>query len=172
MAMFQNYFRTALRNFLKSRLFSTINISGLSLGMAIALLIGIWIWDEWFFDTYHTDYKHIAQVMENQKLSGGVATMSIHPYPLAKTLRDNYSGDFQRVAGFIPYNQLVAVGNKKLNRTGSFADAGFPEMMTLRMTEGSRSGLNDPSSILISSSLATAIFGGTDPMGKSPSAGR
>ena len=90
MVMFQNYFRTALRNFLKSRLFSTINITGLSLGMAIALLIGIWIWDELSFDTYHTNYKHIAQVMENQSLSGGVATMYVHPYPLAKTLRSKY----------------------------------------------------------------------------------
>ena len=165
-AMFQNYFRTALRHFLKSRLFSTINILGLSLGMAIALLIGIWIWDELSFDTYHTNYKQIAQVMENQSLAGGISTTYVHPYPLAKTLRDNYSSDFQRVAAFIPYDQLIAVGNKKLTRTGSFVDADFPEMMTLRMAEGSRAGLNDPSSILISSSLATAVFGDTDPIGK------
>jgi len=164
--MFKNYFRTALRNFLKSRLFSIINISGLSLGMAIALLIGIWIWDELSFDTYHSNYPHIAQVMENQLLSGGVTTMNIHPYPLAKTLRDKYSGDFKRVAAFIPYQQMIAVGNKKLNSTGSFTDPEFPDMMTLRMTHGSRSGINDPSSILISGSLAAAIFGDTDPIGK------
>ena len=164
--MFKNYFRTALRNFLKSRLFSVINISGLSLGMAIALLIGIWIWDELSFDTYHTNYRQIAQVMENQSLSGGVTTMNIHPYPLTKTLRDKYPVDFQRVAAFIPYNQLVVAGDKKLTRTGSFTDPEFPEMMTLRMTEGSRAGLNDPSSILISASLATAVFGDTDPIGK------
>src|SRR6185437_3171486 len=127
-AMFKNYFRTALRNFLKSRLFSIINISGLSLGMAIALLIGIWIWDELSFDTYHSNYPHIAQVMENQLLSGGVMTMNIHPYPLAKTLRDKYSGDFQRVAAFIPYQQMIAVGNKKLNSTGSFTDPEFPDI--------------------------------------------
>jgi ABC-type antimicrobial peptide transport system permease subunit len=165
-AMFKNYFRTALRNFLKSRMFSIINISGLSLGMAIALLIGIWIWDELSFDTYHSNYRQIAQVMENQSLSGGVTTMGIHPYPLTKALRDNYSGDFERVAAFIPYSQMIAVGNKKLTRGGSFTDADFPEMMTLRMRQGSRTGLSDPSSILISGSLATAVFGDADPIGK------
>jgi len=164
--MFKNCLRTALRNFLKSRLFSIINISGLSLGMAIALLIGIWIWDELSFDTYHSNYRHIAQVMENQSLSGGVATMYVHPYPLAKTLRDKYPGDFQKVAGFMPNPEMIAVGSKKLSRTGGFADPDFPDMMTLRMTQGSRTGLTDPSSILISSSLASAVFGDTDAIGK------
>ncbi|HEV2478270.1 MAG TPA: ABC transporter permease [Puia sp.] len=164
--MFKNYFRTALRNFLKSRLFSVINISGLSLGMAIALLIGIWIRDELSFDTYHSNYPHIAQVMENQSLSGGVTTMYVQPYPLAKTLRDKYSGDFKRVAAFMPNAEMIAVGNKKLSRTGSFTDPDFPEMMTLKMIQGSRAGLTDPSSILISGSLATAVFGDTDPTGK------
>ena len=120
--MFKNYFRTALRNFLKSRLFSFINISGLSLGMAIALLIGIWIWDELSFDTYHSNYPHIAQVMSNQSLSGGMFTTGIHPYPLAKKLRANNSSDFRRVAAFANYQQMIAVGNKKLTRTGSFTD--------------------------------------------------
>lgn len=164
--MFKNYLRTALRNFLKSRLFSIINISGLSLGMAIALLIGIWIWDELSFDTCHSNYRQIAQVMENQSLTGGITTMYVHPYPLAKTLRNKYPGDFQRVAGFMPNSEMIAVGSKKLTRNGSFADPDFPEMMTLRMTEGSRTGLNDPSSVLISSSLATAVFGDTDAIGK------
>jgi len=82
--MFKNYFRTALRNSLKSRLFSFINLSGLSIGMAVALLIGLWIWDELSFDTYHDNYQHIAQLMENQTLETGVNTMDVKPYPLAK----------------------------------------------------------------------------------------
>jgi putative ABC transport system permease protein len=85
--MFKNYFRTALRNFLKHRLFSIINISGLSLGMAIALLIGLWIWDELSFNSYHTNENHIAQIMENQSLAGGITTMDVKPYPLAKVCR-------------------------------------------------------------------------------------
>ena len=165
-AMFKNYFHTALRNFLKSRLFSTINISGLSLGIAIALLIGVWIWDELSFDHYHLKHGSIAQVMENQQLTSGITTMDVKPYPLAKTLRDKYPDDFKYVAAFTPGQDLIAVGNKKLTRTGAYADADFPEMMTLKMTEGSRAALDDPSSILLSNSLANAVFGGEDPMGK------
>lgn len=164
--MFKNYFRTALRNFLKHRLFSIINISGLSLGMAIALLIGLWIWDELSFDSYHTNQDQIAQVMENQSLAGGITTLDVKPYPLAKALRDKYAGDFRSVAAFLPENQLITVGDKKLTKLGGYADVDFPEMMTLKMIEGSRGALTDPTSILVSSSLANAVFGDQDPLGK------
>jgi putative ABC transport system permease protein len=165
--MFKNYFRTALRNFLKSRLFSFINISGLSIGMAVALLIGLWIWDELSFDTYHTHYRDIAQIMENQTLETGVNTMYVKPYPLAKELRDKYGDDFKQVAAFnLAAGVVVSSGAKKLSWTGGFADPQFPEMMTLKMVDGSRSALDDPSSILVSSSLANAVFGDQDPIGQ------
>jgi putative ABC transport system permease protein len=166
-AMFKNYFRTALRNFLKSRLFSFINISGLSIGMAVALLIGLWIWDELSFDTYHSNYQHIAQVMESQSLETGVTTLDVKPYPLAKELRDKFGADFKQVAAFsLAPGVVVSSGTKQLSWTGGFTDPEFPEMMTLKMLEGSRTALDDPSSILISGSLATAVFGDQDPIGQ------
>src|SRR5580704_8236776 len=129
--MFKNYFRTALRNFLKSRLFSFINISGLSIGMAVALLIGLWIWDELSFDTYHTNYGHIAQVMENQTLETGVNTMDVKPYPLAIELRDKFAADFKQVAAVnLATGVVISSGIKKLSWTGGFTDPQFPEMMT------------------------------------------
>jgi ABC-type antimicrobial peptide transport system permease subunit len=164
--MFKNYLRTALRHFLKSRLFSTINIAGLSLGIAIALLIGVWIWDELSFDHYHLSHNRIAQVMENQQLTSGISTMDVKPYPLAKTLRDKYSNDLKYVAAFTPGQDVVAVGNKKLPQTGGYADADLPDILTLQMTEGTRGALHDPSSILLSHSLANAVFGGEEPIGK------
>ncbi len=165
--MFKNYFRIALRNFLKSRLFSFINISGLSIGMAVALLIGLWIWDELSFDTYHANYRHIAQIMENQTLGTGVNTMDVKPYPLAKELRDKFGSDFKQVTAFnLAAGVVVSSGAKKLSWTGGFTDPQFPEMMTLKMVEGSRSALDDPSSILVSSSLANAVFGEQDPIGQ------
>ena len=164
--MLRNYLRTALRNFRKNRLFSVINVSGLSIGMAIALLIGLWIWNELSFDTYHENYRHIAQVMENQSLKSGVTTMDAKPYPLVKELRNRYPADFKHVAAFMLSEQVVTMDDKKLIRTGGFADAELPEMITLKMVEGSRTGLDDPSTILLSSSLATAVFGDQDPLGK------
>jgi putative ABC transport system permease protein len=165
--MFNNYFRAALRNFRKSRLFSVINVSGLSIGMAVALLIGLWIWDELSFDTYHTNYRHIAQIMENQTLETGVSTMDVKPYPLAKELRDKFGADFKQVAAFnLAAGVVVSSGTRKLSWTGGFADPQFPEMMSLKMVGGSRSALDDPSSILVSRSLANAVFGDRNPVGQ------
>jgi putative ABC transport system permease protein len=164
--MISNYLKIAWRRMKSNRLFSFINISGLSIGMAVALLIGLWIWDELSFDTYHSNYKHIAQVMENQTLETGVNTMAVKPYPLVKELRDKFAVDFKQVAALNAGPALIASGDKKLTRTGCFADAQFPEMITLKMVEGSRTSFDDPTSILISSSLATAVFGDRDPVGK------
>lgn len=164
--MLRNYFKIAWRNLTKDKSSSLINISGLSIGMAVALLIGLWIWDELSFDTYHNNYQHIAQIMENQTLETGVNTMDVKPYPLAKELRDEFGADFKQVAAFTFAQQVIATASKKLTRTGGFSDPQFPEMMTLTMIEGSRKALYDPTSILVSSSLAKAIFGDQDPMGK------
>lgn len=62
--MLTNYLLIAYRNLVKHKAFSLINILGLSMGMAVAILNGLWIYDELSFDTYHQNYKHIAQVME------------------------------------------------------------------------------------------------------------
>ena len=61
--MFKNYFKTAWRNLLKNKTSSVINISGLAVGMAVAMLIGLWIFDELSFNKYHRNYERIAQIM-------------------------------------------------------------------------------------------------------------
>jgi ABC-type antimicrobial peptide transport system permease subunit len=164
--MLKSYLKTALRNFFKNKLHSIINMAGLSVGMAVALLIGLWIWDEGSFDTYHSNHQHIAQVMENQSLDNGIQTMDAKPMPLAKELRSKYPDDFKYVAACISFEQVVASEDKKMTRTGSFAEADFAEMMTLKMINGSRSALKDASSILLSRSLAALMFGNADPIDK------
>src|SRR5580700_7670931 len=111
--MISNYLKIAWRRFRSNNLFSTINILGLSIGMAVTLLIGLWIWDELSFDTFHNNYRHIAQVMENQTLQTGVNTMSVKPYPLAKELRGKFGSDFEKVAAFTSGPSVVGSGNKK-----------------------------------------------------------
>ena len=61
--MFKNYFKTAWRNLVKNKVYSIINILGLAAGMAVAMLIGLWIWDEVTYDQYHANHKQLAQVM-------------------------------------------------------------------------------------------------------------
>ncbi len=165
--MIKNHLKIAWRNLVKNKAHSTINIVGLSIGMAVAMLIGLWIWDELSFDKYHQNYNRIAQVWQNVTNNGEVQTWQTVPYPLADELRKTYGNDFKYVvmtAGM--GNHILAVGDKKLTRNGGFMEPQGPDMLTLKMLKGTRNGLKDPSSVLISQSTATAYFGDADPIDK------
>jgi len=68
--MLKSYFKIALRNLHKNKTHSFLNIADLSVGMAVAMLIGLWIWNELSFDRYHENYNRIAQVMEKDTYNG------------------------------------------------------------------------------------------------------
>ena len=165
--MFKNYFKTAFRNLYKNKVHSFINITGLSVGMAVAMLIGLWIWDELSFDGNFQNHNRIAQVGQNVTNNGEVQTWRQMPYPLADELRKSYSSDFKSVVMSTGTgNHILAWGDKKLTISGCFSEPGAPEMFSLKMLNGKRNALKDPSSILISQSTAKAYFGNTDPMSK------
>src|SRR5450432_171393 len=165
--MIKNYFKIAWRNLFRNRVSSFINITGLSVGMAVAMLIGLWIWDELSFDKYHQNYGRIAQVMENDTHNGTIHTNSAIPLPLDAEMRKSYGSDFKYIVMASWNDQhVLAVGNKKISCPGSFIGEEAPEMLTLDMIKGSRNGLKDPSSMIISKSVATALFGDADPMNK------
>jgi ABC-type antimicrobial peptide transport system permease subunit len=165
--MLKNYFKIALRTLLRNKAFSAINIIGLSVGMAVAILIGLWIFDEMSFDKYHQKYDRLAQVMQNQTWNGVIGSQTAMPLPLAPELRAKYSGDFKNVVlSSWTFEHILAVGDKKFTKTGNYVEPKFPEMFTFKMLKGSQKGLKDPYSILISESVATALFGDTDPINK------
>src|SRR5215467_8226390 len=95
--MIKNYLKIAWRNLLKNKAHSFINITGLSVGMAVAMLIGLWIWDEVTFDQYHKNYDRIATLEQNQLLNGGIDTWQSMPYPMGAELRNSYGGYFKQV---------------------------------------------------------------------------
>jgi len=166
--MFKNYFKTSWRNLLKNKAHSFINISGLSIGMAVAILIGLWIWDELSFNKYHRNYSRIAQIMtRGRDVKDGPYVNNSLQYPLATELQTNYKDNFKHVirASWIQ-DHILSVGDKKLSAKGQFMDAGAPEMFTLKMLKGNWNGLHDPYSIMLSSSLAKALFGNADAMGQ------
>jgi putative ABC transport system permease protein len=165
--MIKNYLKTAWRNLIKNKVNSFINIAGLSVGMAVAILIGLWIWDELSFDQYHQNYNRIALVEQNLKNNGNIDTWAATPYPLANELRKNYGSNFKAVAMAAGLgNHLLSLGDKKLNKRGVYFEPQAPEMLTLKMLKGTRDGLKDPYSVLISASNAKAYFGDADPMNK------
>jgi putative ABC transport system permease protein len=165
--MILNYFKIAWRNIINSKGYSAINIGGLAVGMSVAILIGLWIWDELSFDTYHPNYNRIMQVMQHQNYNGEVGTQVSNPAVLGQEIRTKYPNDFTYVVQASWNSQhTLAYGQKKLLKTGNFFEPQITEILSLKMLKGSRKGLKEPYSILLSASVAKAYFGDQDPMEK------
>ncbi len=166
--MLRNYFKIAFRNLERNKAFSFINILGLALGMTVAMLIGLWMHDEWNYNTYHANYGRLGQVWttwyedEEPDESGNAIAM-----PLGEELRTKYAADFKKTAlASWNFGHILAVGDKKISQTGLWVQPDLPEMLTLKMIRGRRDALKDPSAILLTESLAKALFGDADPMNK------
>lgn len=95
--MIKNYFKTAWRNLVKNKGYSLINIGGLAVGMTVAMLIGLWIYDEVSFDKYHKNYDRIAQVMQHNIYNGEIGTQTANPAEMAGEIRRVYGSDFKYV---------------------------------------------------------------------------
>lgn len=165
--MIKNYLKVAWRNLLKNKVSSLINIGGLAIGMAVTILISLWIWDELSFDTYHQNYDRIAQIrtrLFDRHTKDPYANSSMQ-VPMVTELKTNYKDNFKHIVmASWDVDDILSAGDKKLSRTGLFMDPGAPEMLTLKMIHGSRKGLNDPYSIMLSQSTAQAFFGDKNPV--------
>lgn len=165
--MFSNYIKTAFRNLIKNKVHSVINITGLAVGMAIALLIGLWIWDELTYDSNFKNHNRIARVMQNLDFNGQIVTWYNMPAPTAKAIRESYGNNFKHVLmSTWTGSHILSVGEDKLVKAGNFAESAFPQMLDLKMLRGSHTDLKDPNSILLSASLAKTFFGNADPVDK------
>jgi putative ABC transport system permease protein len=165
--MIKNYFKIAWRSLLKNKVFSLINICGLAAGMAVVILIGLWIYDELSFNKYHKNYNRIAQVKQNQNFNGKIETWPGMPLPLGNELRNSYGNNFKYVVmSSWPEAHFLAVGNNSIPKSGNFMEKDGAELLSLKMLKGSRKALYEPSSILLSASTAKVFFGNEDPMEK------
>lgn len=165
--MLKNYLKIAARNLFKNKTYSFINIGGLALGLAISMLIGLWIHDEMAFNTHFKSYNRIAQVLMNKTNNGEIRTRFTQPYPLADELRSIYGNDFNHVVmSSFPGDNVLSYGEKNLNEHGAFMEKDALSLFSFNMLKGNHNALNDPNAIVISASAAKAIFGNEEPMGK------
>jgi len=93
--MFKNYIKIAWRNLAKNKGYTIINVGGLALGMAVALIIGLWINDELSYNSYFTKKNKIAQVYQSWTMNGNTGTFRAIPLALEPALREEYGDNFK-----------------------------------------------------------------------------
>jgi putative ABC transport system permease protein len=164
--MLQNYLKIALRNLVKNKVYSFINIAGLAVGMAVAMLIGLWMIDELSANKHHKNYDSVYQVMMHQSFDGHRGSQTALPYPMGEELRTKYP-DFKAVAmcDWGADHSLV-LGNQKFNKEGHYLGEQGIDMFSLNILKGDKNPLKDPTSIVLTEELATTLFGNQNPIGK------
>jgi putative ABC transport system permease protein len=165
--MIKNYLKVAWRNIVRNKAYSALNIIGLAAGMAVALLIGLWINDEVSYNKSFTNYNNLAAVMQHQTFNGDVSSQSSLPYLIGDQLKKEYGNDFKAVSmSSWTDGHILAFGDKKITKMGNYFEPQITSMLSLHMLKGRPGALQDEHAVILSQSTAAALFGSVDPMNK------
>lgn len=165
--MIRNFFKVTYRNLLRHKGFSTINITGLAIGMATTILILLWIQDEVGYDRFHKNKDRIYEVWNRVPIDGEISTWNTTPVPLAAAIEKDLP-EVERAVRVNSNNKyLLSVGEKKMIKSGAIVDTGFLQMFSFRMLQGDpTSALDDAYSVVLTKKTAKALFGNGDALGK------
>jgi len=170
--MLKNYFKTAWRNLVRNKVYSALNIAGLATGMALALLIGLWVQEQYAYDRFLPDYQQAYQVKYNYNNNGEIRTQTEVCIPLADALKKDVPEIAYTASAFGPANygtltDILSVNDKKITPDGMIAGTDFLQIFRFPMLKGNPAdALKDQSSIVLTESTAKALFGNADPMNK------
>ncbi|QMU26725.1 ABC transporter permease [Adhaeribacter radiodurans] len=166
--MFQNFFKIAIRNLLRRKAFSAINIFGLALGMATCLVITLFVANEWNYDRFNQKADRMVRVIFKGSIQGEkMAEAHVMP-PVAQTLLADYP-EVQEATRLRNYGSPRVIYQNKSFRENAFAfvDSNFFEVFTLPFVQGDpKTALAEPNTIVISEEVAHKYFGKANPMGK------
>ncbi len=165
--MLKNYIKIAFRNLFRNKSFSLINIGGLAIGMASAILILLWVQNEISFDRFHKKNNRLYEVWENNISDGALQTGLATPQLMGPALKNDYP-EIESTAR-ISWDQpiLFGYGDKHIKATGTWADPSFLTMFSFPLLMGdAKTALNDPHSLVITEKISKKLFGDEDPIGK------
>ena len=165
--MFRNYLKTAWRNLLRSKGFSAINILGLSTGLSVAILIGLWVSYQYSWDRFLPNYKQVYQLHLRSNFNGEIRTMTATSLPLVSEVKSDIPGIADAVHTDWINDHGLMVGDRKLYIPGGMVQEDFFKVFPYPFVEGNpRTALKDIYSIVLTRSAAVALFGKQDPMGR------
>ncbi|MBS1531416.1 MAG: ABC transporter permease, partial [Bacteroidetes bacterium] len=163
--MIPNFFKVAFRTLWRSKSFSAINIAGLAIGMASAILILLWVQNELSYDRFYTHTDRIAQLYSRDIDNGQLTVWGSTTGLMAQELK-SYP-EVENAARFRTVYFLTSVGDRHFNTEGAFADSTFLPILDFPLAEGNaKSALSDNHNIVITQSMAARLFGKEDAMGK------
>ncbi|MVZ63487.1 ABC transporter permease [Sphingobacterium humi] len=165
--MFTSYIKIAIRNLKKNKGFTTINIIGLSLGMAGALLITLWLQNMLTMDRYHEKNDRLYTISNRDGIQGSKHAWVYTPKILGEELGKTYA-DIESYSRYNGNNKFLTTYNdKKLKTDIAFVDSGFFHLFDVKIIAGQKTGLlTDPSSIVLTQKKAQDLFGNENPIGK------
>jgi putative ABC transport system permease protein len=166
--MIRNYFTIALRNIRRYSVHSMLNISGMAIGMGCALLILLWVQDEWSYDRHFKNADNLYRVLENQYYTGGqTIPTAITPTALAPGLKEDYP-EIIRASRYLDiFKMPLQKGDEFINEAFAPVDKDFLKMFNIEFVHGDiKSALNGPHDIVITEELTHKYFGDENPVGK------
>ncbi len=166
--MIKNYFKTALRNIARNKLFTFLNILGLSLGLATAILILFWVQDELSYDRYHKNAENIYRISGDYHLNGVSVKVASSPPPMASTL----IRDYPEVVNACRFRQIgprmFGIDDQRIRINDlTYADSTCFELFDIPLVLGDpKSALNEPNCVVLNETTAKVFFGHENPLDK------
>jgi len=163
--MVKNFLIVAIRNLRRNSLYSIINIAGLSIGIVCSVLILLWVEDETSYDKFIPKADRLHQVWVNAEFDGSITSWRSVPLPLYEALKTADSHIKSTAVAGWGNDRLLRVDEIRIIQEGYYVSEEFLEMFEFPLVAGNPATvLDDPSSIVITESLAKILFGETDPL--------
>jgi len=162
--MFRSYLKTAWRNVMKNKMFSFINILGLTLGITVCMMIFLFIMNEFSFDNFHKHKDRIYRVMRGFYDNGSLKSVSYLSAPYATALSNDFKDEMEKVVRVLPNDDLVTIDNRSFHERKVYdVDSNFFSLFSFPLIRGNATDvLKYPSSVVLTESTAKKYFGSID----------
>lgn len=166
--MFVNYLKTALRNLLRQKSYSIINIGGLAIGMSVCILILSYVFFELSYDKFHEKSDQIYRLGLDATVGGNTMNLAVTSAPMGEALRQDFPEVIANTRLSISESQELSIGERKfIQKDILYTDSSFFDVFSFKLIRGSRNEvLLHPKSIVLTESCAKKFFGDNDAIGE------